>query len=219
LLGPPGAGKGTLAKLLKSDLHIDHISTGDILREEIKNKTKLGTKVKEYIDNGQLVPDEIVTQLVELRLTSPSSGEKGFMLDGFPRTRHQAEDLDRILEEINKPTDYAIYLESTVPVIIRRLTGRRICRSCSAVYHIVNRPPKKSGICDECGGNDLYQRQDDNEKTIRNRMDVYLENTLPIVKYYEAKGKLKRLMADTESEELHEHLMKMFDEEGKLHKH
>jgi len=214
-MGPPGAGKGTLANLLKDSLKIPHISTGDILREEMKNETPLGSKAKEYIESGGLVPDEIVTQLVENKLTSDASVGDGFMLDGFPRTKQQAEDLDKILEKIDKSLDCALYLEATLPVIIQRLTGRRICKKCGAVFHIKNRPPKQENICDICN-HELYQRADDNEETIKKRMDVYLTNTLPIVDYYEGKEKLKRLDGDAESEDLEELLMKVFHEAGKL---
>ncbi|HLF17500.1 MAG TPA: adenylate kinase [Candidatus Omnitrophota bacterium] len=215
LMGPPGAGKGTLADLLKSSLKIPHISTGDILREEMKKDTALGRKAKEFIESGGLVPDEIVTKLVDNRLSKDASLKKGFMLDGFPRTRQQAEDLDKILERLQQPLDCALYLESTLPVIIKRLTGRRICKSCGAVFHIKNRPPKKEGICDRCNGQ-LHQRADDNEGTIKTRMDVYLNNTLPIVDYYEEKGKLEKLDGDRESEDLEEQLLKKFNEEGIL---
>lgn len=214
-MGPPGAGKGTLADLLKSSLKIPHISTGDILREEMKKDTALGRKAKEFIESGGLVPDEIVTKLVDNRLSKDASLKKGFMLDGFPRTRQQAEDLDKILERLQQPLDCALYLESTLPVIIKRLTGRRICKSCGAVFHIKNRPPKKEGICDRCNGQ-LHQRADDNEGTIKTRMDVYLNNTLPIVDYYEEKGKLEKLDGDRESEDLEEQLLKKFNEEGIL---
>lgn len=215
LMGPPGAGKGTLATLLKKTIKVPHISTGDVLREEMKNESPLGKKAKEYIESGSLVPDEVVTQLVEKRLTNDEGLKDGFMLDGFPRTRHQAEDLDKILEKTGQPLDYAIYLDSTLPVIIQRLTGRRICKSCGAVFHKENRPPKKEGICDYCGG-ELYQRADDNEETIKTRMDVYLNNTLPIVEYYEKEKKLMKLNGDAESEVLEQKLIKAFNEEGIL---
>jgi len=213
LMGPPGAGKGTLANLLKSSLKIPHISTGDILREEMKEGSKLGKKVKEYIESGMLVPDEVVTALVENKLTNDASLNNGFMLDGFPRTDHQAQDLDKILDRLAQPLDKALYLESTLPVIIQRLTGRRICRSCGAVCHIVNRPPKVEGVCDNCLG-ELYQRPDDNEETIKKRMDVYLSNTLPIVTYYKKSHKLLKLNGDRESEDLEVQLLKAFDGSG-----
>jgi adenylate kinase len=211
LLGPPGAGKGTLAKLLKETLHIPHISTGDILREEIKNNTPLGKEVKQYIDNGKLVPDKIVTKLIEYKLTGSHLGDDGFMLDGFPRTKQQSEDLEKILNAVGKPLDYALYLETSLPVVIQRLTGRRICRNCGALFHIKNKPPQRDGVCDECGG-EIYRRADDNEETIKTRMDVYLKNTKPIVDYYESIGKLKKVNADKDAQEVQEILMKIFDE-------
>ncbi|OGX36930.1 MAG: adenylate kinase [Omnitrophica WOR_2 bacterium RIFCSPLOWO2_12_FULL_50_9] len=215
LLGPPGAGKGTLAALLKKSLKVRHISTGDILREEMKNNSALGQEAKKYIDNGELVPDEVVTKLIESKLTANDRVDGGYMLDGFPRTKKQAEALDRILKKIHRPLDYALYLESTLPVIIQRLTGRRVCRGCGALFHVKNRPPRREGICDECGGI-LYQRADDNAETIKTRMEVYLKNTQPIIAYYEAQGKLKNVDADKDSEELQAILMKTFDEGHKL---
>lgn len=215
LLGPPGAGKGTLAALLKKSLKIRHISTGDILREEMKNNSALGREAKRYIDNGELVPDEVVTKLIESKLTANDRVDGGYMLDGFPRTKKQAEALDRILKKIHRPLDYVLYLESTLSVIIQRLTGRRVCRGCGALFHVKNRPPRREGICDECGGI-LYQRADDNAETIKTRMEVYLKNTQPIIAYYEAQGKLKNVDADKDSEELQAILMKTFDEGHKL---
>lgn len=214
LLGPPGAGKGTLAGLLKNNLKLPHISTGDILREEMKNGTPLGREVKQIIDAGKLVSDDIVTRLVENRFLTDTKLKQGYLLDGFPRTLKQAEDLDDILKRANCPMDCAAYLETTVPMIIRRLTGRRVCRGCGFVCHIVNRPPKKTGVCDVCGGV-LYQRADDNEATIKTRMEEYLKSTNPIVSFYESKGVLKKLDGDAESEELYEILIREFNEEGR----
>ena len=199
LLGPPGAGKGTLANLIKKKFKMDHISTGDMMREEMKNQTPLGQEVKKYVDGGKLVPDEVVTKIVESKLTRDKSDR--YLLDGFPRTTIQAQALDQILAKIGQPIDFALIMEATLPVIIKRLTGRRVCRKCGAVYHIINRPPKKQNICDACGG-ELYQRADDNEETIRTRMDVYLKSTAPIVDYYKKQGKLKQVNADKDSEKV-----------------
>lgn len=218
LLGPPGAGKGTLAHLVKQSTSMAHLSTGDILREEMKNETDLGKEAKNFVESGQLVPDELVTKLIAHRVTSNGQDSDGFMFDGFPRTTGQAEDLTGILEGIKKPLDYALYMESTLPVIIQRLSGRRVCRKCGHVYHIKNRPPKKEGICDQCDG-ELYQRADDNEETIRKRMDVYLQNTKPIIEYYERQGMLRKLDGDKEAEDLLNELMKLFDADGKLNNH
>ncbi|MBI3616736.1 MAG: adenylate kinase [Candidatus Omnitrophica bacterium] len=218
LLGPPGAGKGTLAALLKESLRLVHISTGDMLREEMKKETPIGQEAKKFIEKGELVPDEFVIKLIEKKLTGGKRVEHGYMLDGFPRTRKQAEDLDRILGEIRQPLDYALYMESTLPIIIQRLGGRRVCKNCGALYHIRNKPPKKDKICDLCGG-ELYQRADDNEVTIRTRMDVYLKSTRLVIDYYQAQGKLKKLDGDKDSEEVQAVLMQIFHEDRKLNKH
>lgn len=217
LLGPPGAGKGTLASLLKESLGLEHISTGDMLREEVKNNTSLGQEAKKFIEDGKLVPDEIVTRMIKHKLTMDPQVKRGYLLDGFPRTKQQAEDLDKILNQIQQPLDCALYLEATLPIIIDRLTGRRVCKQCGALFHIKNRPSQKQGVCDQCGG-PLYQRPDDNENTIRTRMDVYLKNTTPIVDYYEGQGKLKRFNADNDSEKLQQILMKTCHE-GNFCKH
>ncbi len=210
LLGPPGAGKGTLAALLKESLKLVHISTGDMFREEIRNKTQLGCGAKLYIDKGELVPDEIVIQMIEQQLTNNSAvGHGGYMLDGFPRTCKQAEDLDRILERIQQPLDYALYMTATLPIIVQRLGGRRVCRKCGALFHIRNKPPLKENVCDNCGG-EIYKRADDNEATIHTRMNVYVNNTQPVKDYYKNQGKLKELDGDKESDEVQAILMKMF---------
>lgn len=211
LLGPPGAGKGTLASLLTEKRGIAHISTGDILRDEMKNNTDLGTEAKKYIEKGELVPDALVIKLIEKRI-SRENFLRGYMLDGFPRTEAQAKDLDAILEKIKKPLDYVFYMEASLNLILKRLTGRRVCRDCGAVYHTVNRPPQVKGVCDKCGSHDLYQRADDNEATIKNRMDVYLNSTKPVTEYYRKQGKLKTLDGDKESEQLEEELMKILHE-------
>ena len=218
LLGAPGAGKGTLAFLLKDTLKILHISTGDMLREEIKNQTSLGLEAKKYIDDGKLVPDEVVTRLIEKKLVNDQQASKGYLLDGFPRTKKQAEALDRILKKIGKPLNYVLYLDSSLPVIIQRLTGRRVCRQCGHLYHMINRPSKKKGICDECGG-ELYQRQDDNEATIKTRMDVYWKNTSPMIEYYTQQGILKKLDADKDSHDVEKFFLKILNEDGKRHSH
>ena len=218
LLGPPGAGKGTLAALLKESLKLVHISTGDMLREEMKKETPIGQEAKKFIEKGELVPDEFVIRLIEKKLTSGKHVEHGYMLDGFPRTRKQAEDLDRILGQIQQPLDYVLYMESTLPVIIQRLGGRRVCRNCGALYHIRNKPPKKEKTCDLCGG-EVYQRADDNETTIRTRMDVYLKSTRPVIDYYKVQGRLKELDGDKDSEEVQAVLMQIFHEDHKFNKH
>jgi adenylate kinase len=210
LLGPPGAGKGTIANLIKEKYGIPHISMGDILRSEMKSNSPLGKKVKSFVESGGLVPDDIVTQIIENALTHNQDKDRGFMLDGFPRTETQAKDLDAILAKIKQPIDQAIYLEASQPVILQRLTGRRVCRACGALYHLTNMPPKQTGKCDACGG-ELYQRPDDNEQTIKTRLDVYVTSTQPIIDYYRRQGKLQTLNADQGTQELMRHFGKIAD--------
>jgi len=218
LLGPPGAGKGSLATLLKDNLGLLHISTGDMLREEMKNGTSLGQEVKRYVEKGELVPDQVVIKLIENRISDDKLMDKGYMLDGFPRNKQQAESLDLILGNINKSLDYVVYLEANLEVILSRLTGRRVCKSCGALYHMKNKPPKQEGVCDSCGG-EVYQRADDNEETIKNRMEVYLESTIPMVDYYQAQGKLKKIDGNLETHELQEILIKKLNEDQEIHQH
>ena len=211
LLGPPGAGKGTLANLIKKEFKMDHISTGDMMREEMKNGTPLGQELKGYVESGKLVPDEVVTKIVKSKLARDKNKDVSYLLDGFPRTTAQAQALDVILGKIGRPLDYALYMEVSLPIIIKRLTGRRVCRKCGAVYHVVNRPSKKKDVCDVCSG-ELYQRADDNEKTIRTRMDVYVESTAPIIDYYKRQGKLHTIKGDKESEDLLNSLVDLLNE-------
>lgn len=215
LLGPPGAGKGTLAGLLKNTLNILHISTGDLLRQEMKDGTQLGLEIKKFVESGQLVPDEVVTKMIEQKVTQKEVFAKGYMLDGYPRTSQQAKDLDNILKKIGQSVDCALYLEATLSIIVQRLTGRRVCRKCGALFHIKNRPSKKAGVCDACGG-ELYQRSDDNEETIRTRMEVYIESTKPIIEYYHKQKKLVTLNGDNESESLCKDIKKIFNENSKF---
>lgn len=181
LLGPPGIGKGSYAKELSKRLDIPHISTGDIFREEIKKETELGKKVKEYVEKGELVPDEIVIEVVRNRLSQPDC-QKGFILDGFPRTLNQAKALDEITK-----IDIVFNFEAPIEVIIDRVSGRRICKKCGAIYHIKYNPPQKDGICDICGG-ELYQREDDKPEIVKHRLEVYNKQFKPIVEYYKEKG-------------------------------
>ncbi len=190
-LGPPGAGKGTQAKMIAEKYGIPQISTGDMFREHLSKGTELGKKAKEYMDKGALVPDEIVLGMVEERLKQPDC-EKGFILDGFPRTVPQAEALDKLLEKLGKKIDYAILIDVPDEELVKRLTGRRTCKKCGMMYHVIFKPPKEEGKCDVCGG-ELYQRADDNEETVRNRLKVYHEQTEPIIAYYEKKGVLHRI--------------------------
>ncbi|MEJ2716801.1 MAG: adenylate kinase [Deltaproteobacteria bacterium] len=193
LLGGPGSGKGTQAKKLTEKFGIPQVSTGDIFRAAVKEGTPMGLKAKEYMDKGELVPDDVVVGVVEERLTKPDL-EAGFMLDGFPRTLPQAEALDRILNDMGKPIDHAILVDVPDDELMKRLTGRRTCRNseCGKMYHVMFNPPKKDGICDACGS-ELYQRDDDSEATIRERLNVYAEQTAPLIDYYSEKGLLHRV--------------------------
>lgn len=188
LLGPPGAGKGTQAVRLVEKYEIPHISTGDIFRKNIKEGTELGKKAQEYMNAGALVPDELVVDLVKDRLQQGDC-KNGFLLDGFPRTIFQAEKLDEFLSESNLKMDIVINLKVEKEALIKRLTGRRVCKDCGASYHIVNIPPKKEGVCDICGG-ELIQRKDDNIETVENRINVYEEQTAPLIGYYKEAGSL-----------------------------
>lgn len=186
LLGPPGAGKGTQAAGIVEKHNIPHISTGDIFRKNIKEGTELGKKAKGYIDQGLLVPDELTVGLVTDRIAQ-SDCEKGFMLDGFPRNVAQAQHLDEYLKEVGISLDKVVNIEVDKDILVGRAVGRRICKSCGATYHVEFNPPKVDGVCDVCGG-ELYQRADDNEETVSKRIQVYLDETKPLVNYYSEEG-------------------------------
>ncbi|WP_028234415.1 adenylate kinase [Pseudobutyrivibrio sp. MD2005] len=189
MLGAPGAGKGTQAKQIAAKYSIPHISTGDIFRANIKNGTELGKKAKEYMDQGLLVPDELTCDLVMDRIAQDDA-KNGFVLDGFPRTIPQAEALDVALTKIGEAMDYAIDVDVPDENIINRMSGRRACLNCGATYHIVSIPPKKEGVCDSCG-NELVLRDDDKPETVKKRLDVYHEQTQPLIDFYKGKGILK----------------------------
>lgn len=208
-LGPPGAGKGTQAKILIERYSIPQISTGDMLREHRAKGTELGKKAQEYMDKGQLVPDEIILGMVKERL-SQADCEKGFILDGFPRTVAQAEALDNILAEMGKKLDFALALVVPDELLVERLTGRRTCKSCGMMYHIKYKPPKVEGKCDHCGG-ELYQRPDDNEETVRNRLKVYHESTAPLIDYYKKRGILKEVDGSKSIEEITTQLISILE--------
>lgn len=191
LLGPPGAGKGTQASVLAREEGIPHISTGDILRAAVREGTPLGKKAKEYMDRGDLVPDEVIVGIVSERLSEPDC-RKGFIFDGFPRTTPQADALGQALERLQLPLSGVISIEVPDAELVSRLTGRRTCKACGAVYHVVSAPPRAEGICDQCGGA-LIQRDDDTEETVRNRLSVYHRQTAPLVAYYEQQGLLRRI--------------------------
>lgn len=196
LLGPPGAGKGTQAKNLSERLGIPHISTGDLLRQNVKENTKLGKEAKKFMERGELVPDNLVTQMLITHINS-SNPKDGFILDGYPRNIAQAKLLDKILNQRAKDNDYVIYLDTSEPVIIQRLSGRLVCGICGKNYHIKNMPPKYDMVCDKCGSL-LAQRVDDQEETVKKRLDVYLRETASLIDYYEKRKKLYRISADDE---------------------
>jgi adenylate kinase len=185
LLGPPGCGKGTQAKILIETYSIPQIATGDILREALKKGTPLGKQAQSYMDKGQLVPDDLVIQIIEERLKQDDCAG-GFILDGFPRTIAQAEALDKTLTAMGLTLEHVFNIEVDDDELIKRLTGRRICKSCGASYHIIFNPPREEGQCDTCQG-ELYQRDDDKEETIRNRLKVYQDQTAPLITFYHEK--------------------------------
>ncbi|MBU0580493.1 MAG: adenylate kinase [Candidatus Margulisbacteria bacterium] len=188
LLGAPGSGKGTLAKRLVIEKKVAHISTGDLLREAVSNNTELGQKAKKYMDEGKLVPDSLIIDLMADRLQQKDC-QQGYVLDGFPRTVAQAEALEDLLRKMKKEINIVLHLEIDVDTVVKRMAGRLNCAKCGAVYHKVNMPSKKEGICDACGEK-LYQRSDDQEETVRKRFKVYLEQTKPLIDFYQQKGKL-----------------------------
>ena len=191
LLGPPGAGKGTQAKRLVEKYHIPQVSTGDMLRAALKEGTPLGLEAKKYMDAGGLVPDSVVIGLVKERIQKPDAGG-GYMLDGFPRTVAQAQELDSILGAMSQKIDHVISVEVPNSELLGRLTGRRTCRACGTGFHVMFDPPKKEGVCDKCGG-ELYQRSDDNEATVMSRLETYEAQTKPLIDYYQKQGKLRRI--------------------------
>lgn len=197
LLGPPGAGKGTQAKRLAEKLGLPHISTGDILRQNVKDGTALGKQAKGIMDKGLLVPDELVAAMLDERFNNPDI-KKGFILDGYPRTLAQAKTLDEILSRKKLSVDLVVYLDTSDEIIIKRLTGRLVCSKCGANFHVVNMPPKKAGLCDHCQG-ELYQRSDDNEITVRKRLEVYKNEVASLIKYYNQQNKLHSLNADLDA--------------------
>lgn len=189
MLGAPGAGKGTQAKMIADKYQVPHVSTGDIFRANIKNGTELGMEAKKYMDQGQLVPDELTVKILLDRVAQPDC-KNGYVLDGFPRTIPQAEVLDKALAALNEQIDYAINVDVPDENIVRRMSGRRACLGCGATYHIEHIPPKKEGICDTCG-QELVLRDDDKPETVLNRLKVYHDQTQPLIDFYTAKGVLR----------------------------
>lgn len=189
MLGAPGAGKGTQAKMIADKYGVPHVSTGDIFRANIKNGTELGMEAKKYMDQGLLVPDELTVKILLDRVSQPDC-KNGYVLDGFPRTIPQAEVLDKALAELGESIDYAIDVDVPDENIVKRMSGRRACVSCGVTYHVVHVPPKKEGICDRCGS-ELILRDDDKPETVKNRLDVYHKQTQPLIDFYTKKGVLK----------------------------
>ncbi len=205
IMGPPGGGKGTQAEVLVRELGVTHISTGDMFREAVKEGTEMGKKAKEYMDKGQLVPDEVVIGMVKERLSRPDCA-RGFLLDGFPRTLAQAEALDTTLKEMGIKLDAVININVPRQPILERLTGRRVCRNCGATYHIKYNPPKVEGKCNNCGG-ELYQRSDDTEETVNKRLDVYEAQTQPLIEYYAKKGLIKDINGNQDIKKVSEDML------------
>ena len=206
LMGPPGAGKGTLAKQLKDALNLVHISTGDMFRDAIKAGTELGNLAASYINKGDLVPDDVTIGLVRERLSQPDCAN-GFLLDGFPRTLPQAEALQKMTKEISREIDVVVNLDCDNNELVRRISGRRVCRSCGAPYHIVTLKPKVEGVCDLCGG-ELYQRKDDNEEALKVRLEHYVQDTKPLLDYYDKLGLLESFDSLVGKEQLFDEVVK-----------
>lgn len=200
LMGLPGAGKGTQAERIVEKYAIPHISTGDMFRVAIKEGTELGIKAKSFMDQGALVPDEVTIGIVKERLAKEDCN-KGFLLDGFPRTVPQAEALEVLLTELDRQIHYVINIEVDTSKLMERLTGRRICKSCGATYHMVFNPPASVGVCDKCGG-ELYQRSDDNAETVGNRLEVNIKQTQPLLDFYNEKGYLRNINGDQDIEDV-----------------
>jgi adenylate kinase len=209
LLGPPGAGKGTQAKILTKKYAIPQISTGDILRAAVAGQTPMGIKAKEFMDRGALVTDEVVVGIVEERLAKPDCAS-GFILDGFPRTVKQADALRRMLEALDKSIDHVISICVEKDELLERVTGRRTCRSCGKGFHVTFDPPKVNGICDECNG-ELYQRDDDSEETMRKRLGVYEEQTAPLIAYYAQQSLLRTIYGIGSIEEIQRKLLNILE--------
>ena len=187
-LGPPGAGKGTQARDISREWGVPHLATGDMLREALAARTALGLEAKRFMDQGALVPDEVIIGLMRERLAKPDAA-KGFIVDGFPRTIAQAEALARLLKDAGQALDAVIFFDVSEEELLRRLTGRRVCRQCQTTYHLVSAPPQKPGVCDRCGG-ELYQREDDRAETVRRRLEVFARQTAPLLDYYRQRNLL-----------------------------
>jgi adenylate kinase len=209
LMGPPGAGKGTQADLIKDRYPIPHISTGDMFREAVSTGTELGKEAKKYMDSGKLVPDEVTIGIVQERLAQDDCKE-GFLLDGFPRTVKQAEALDQVLAKLGKKVEAAINITVPEDILYERMSGRISCRDCKTVYHLKFNPPAKAGICDKCGG-ELIQRSDDQGDTVKRRLEVYAEQTNPLIEYYEKQGVLYDIDGNRDSQAVFADIAKVME--------
>jgi adenylate kinase len=212
LLGAPGSGKGTQAKLLEEQHDIRQLSTGDILRKAVSEKTPLGQKAAGYMQKGELVPDEVILDLIGERLGGEEY-RKGFVLDGFPRTIAQAEGLEALLERVGAKLDHVLFVNVPKPTIVERLSGRRTCKDCGGLYHVSLAPAKEAGRCDRCGGQ-LHQRDDDREETIKARLDVYEKQTAPLIDYYKKTGLLREIDGTGEVEEVQDRMVKALGPAG-----
>ncbi len=209
LLGPPGAGKGTQAQMIVERYRIPQISTGDILRAAVKQGSPLGQRAKGFMDRGELVPDEVVIGIIEERLKA-SDCDRGFILDGFPRTTPQAEALQTILSNLGKRIDHVLNIEVESEELVRRLTGRRTCKTCGAMFHILFHPPRVEGVCDRCG-DPLYQREDDREETIRTRLKEYERQTAPLIQYYQNKKLLRPIQGMGGQNQIFEEILRVIE--------
>lgn len=206
LMGPPGAGKGTQAEVLTKKLNIPHISTGDMFRKAVKEGTSLGIEAKRYMDTGKLVPDTVTIGIVKERLAEEDCGN-GFLLDGFPRTVPQADALEQTLQELGVKIDYVINIDVSRDALLQRLTGRRVCKSCGATFHVLYHPSRAGDKCENCHG-ELYQRSDDSEATVANRLDVYEQQTAPLIDYYNRKKLLLKISGDDDVEKVTQKILK-----------
>lgn len=210
IMGAPGAGKGSQAELIKKHYRLPHISTGDMFREAIASQKPVGLLAKSYMEKGELVPDEVTIELVRGRLQE-ADARNGFLLDGFPRTKAQAEMLEEILQELGVKIDVVINLLVRDDLLVKRISGRRICRNCGRTYHVETKRPQVDGVCDDCGG-ELFQRADDNEETVRNRLAVYYRQTEPLLEYYKAKGLLKNINGEGSIDAIFEEVKAFLEE-------
>ena len=204
MLGPPGAGKGTQAERLVEDFELPYYATGDILRAAVRDGSELGREAKEHMDRGDLVPDELITKVIVERLDTPEAAD-GFVLDGFPRTRGQAQSLDEQIDRLGRRLTAALLIEVDDDEVVRRLSGRRVCAANGHLYHVDHDPPKSEGVCDE-DGSALEQREDDRPETVKHRLEVYHEQTQPLVEFYDERGMLRRFDGSRKPGEVHDHI-------------